>query len=287
MSDENGSVEESVTDSSTETATETVTSNSFLDSVEDQYRNDPSVSKFQSINDLAKEHVNLQSLLGRKGVILPTEDDGAETWSRYRKDMGIPDSYESYSKDGFTPPSETLWDDSFESSMAEAAHGLNISDSQFSGLLNAYAASLKNSLEQAESINEEAFEESEALLRKDWGAAYEANVNIGISALSHLTDGNPESLAEMQLSDGTMLGNNPNFIKAMSDVGKQFQERGLINGDSVNTSAMSPDEAKSKLSQIMADPEKSSILFSQEFHPSKEELVKERERLLSFAYPED
>ena len=50
---------------------------------------------------------------------------------------------------------------------------------------------------------------------------------------------------------------------------------------------MSPDEAQSKLSQLMADPEKSAILFSQEFHPSKEELVKERQRLLSFAYPQD
>tara|TARA_R100001530_G_scaffold135751_1_gene113791 strand:- start:1569 stop:2420 length:852 start_codon:yes stop_codon:yes gene_type:complete len=283
MNEEIANSEEPVVDSNDGASS----SNSFLDTVEDQYRNDPSVSKFESVNDLAKEHVNLQSLLGRKGVIIPTEEDGSEAWTRFRKDMGIPDSHENYSKKDFEAPSDIGWDSDFEVSMAEAAHKLNINDTQFSGLLNAYAANLSDSVEKVESFNEEAFEQSQSVLKKEWGAAYEANVNIGISALSHVTDGKPEALAEVALADGTMLGNNSNFIKAMSSIGKQFQERGLINGESINTSTMSPDEAKSKLSQIMADPEKSEILFSQEFHPSKDELVKERERLLSFAYPED
>lgn len=260
---------------------------SFLDSVEDEYRNDPSISKFKNINEMAKEHVNLQSILGRKGVVLPTEEDGAEIWNRYRKDMGIPDNHQNYSKSGFEAPEEIGWDSDFESSIAEAAHKLNISDSQFSGLLNAYASGLKQSLEKNEQINQESSEKSRAQLKKEWGAAYEANVNIGINALSHLTNGSPKSIAEITLSDGSSLGNNTDFIKLMSSIGKQFQERGLINGESVNNSALSPEEAIKKLSALMADPEKSSILFNPDFHPSKEELVKERERLLSFAYPED
>ena len=73
----------------------------------------------------------------------------------------------------------------------------------------------------------------------------------------------------------------------MAEIGNSFQEKGLLEGTNTNYGAMSPEEANAKLSQIMSDPEKAAILFSQEFHPSKQELVKERERLLSFAYPED
>ena len=97
------------------------------------------------------------------------------------------------------------------------------------------------------------------------------------TALHHITGGNPESLAEI-LSDGTMLGNNPDFIRLMAQVGSQMQERGLIDGEAVNSLAMTPDEAQQRLSQLMADPEKSAILFSQDFHPAKAELVKRKRK---------
>ena len=40
----------------TEVNVQDVAGSSFLDSVDDQYRSDPSISKFSNINDLAKEH---------------------------------------------------------------------------------------------------------------------------------------------------------------------------------------------------------------------------------------
>jgi len=71
----------------------------------------------------------------------------------------------------------------------------------------------------------------------------------------------------------------------MASMGDALQDKGLIEGAVVNNAAMSPDEAQSKLSMLMGDPEKAGILFSADFNPAKEALVKERERLLSFAYP--
>ena len=274
-------------DSTEVSISETVDTSSFLDSIQDEYRNDPSVSKFSSVNDLAKEHVNLQSLLGRKGVIIPNEEDSSEVWNKYRKDIGIPEDSKSYTKDGFNSPEEVQWDSDFESNIAEAAHRLNLSDSQFTGLLNAYSEQVSLAQEKLSVNNSDSVEETQQNLRKEWGSAYDAKINMGIIALDQITDGDASSLADVILSDGSALGNNADFIKAMSQVGKTMQERGLINGETANTSAMSPDEAKQKLASIMSDPEKSNILFSQDFHPSKEELVKERERLLSFAYPEE
>ena len=105
--------------------------------------------------------------------------------------------------------------------------------------------------------------------------------------MNTLTNGNAKKIAEIQLADGTVLGNNPDFIKIMAAVGESYQEKGLLDGVQTTGAQMSPEEAQRKLSELMADSEKQAILFNSDFHPGKEELVRERERLLKFAYPED
>ena len=251
-----------------------------MDAIDAQYRDDPSISKFSNVNDLVKEHVNLQSLLGRKGVVVPKEGDPQEIWSKYRSEMGIPED-----ASGYIEGSDEQ--DELTSHLAEIAHRNNLSASQFKELLSGYANYYSGSLEKAEKEAESLTEENLASLKKEWGRSYEAKANIGSSALNTITNGSPDAIANIVLSDGTLLGNNPFFVKAMASVGEVLQEKGLLQGESVHTSAMSPDEAKARLSQLMGDPERSSILFSQDFHPMKEELVKERQRLLGFAYPNE
>ena len=254
---------------------------SFLDGVDSQFASDPNIAKFDNVNDLAREHVNLQSLLGRKGLVVPKEGDSQEIWDKYRTEMNIPPDTSGYFGD--TTPEEN----DLPSHIAKVAHNSNLSVDQYNEIMQGYESWYKDVIENNSQEIEQTTNENLNSLKKEWGRAYEAKTDMGASALSTLTKGKAESVANIELSDGTSLGNNPNFIKVMASIGEILQEKGLLEGTNVNPSAMSPDEAQSKLSQLMADPEKSAILFSQEFHPSKEELVKERQRLLSFAYPQD
>lgn len=253
----------------------------FLDVIDNQFREDPSISKFSNVNDLVKEHVNLQSLLGRKGVILPKEGDSEEIWNKYRSEMNVPSEFTGYLNEETSEENELL------SHLAKVAHENNLSLDQYQNIIKGYESWQQeyNVISEKE-INLKTNENINSL-RKEWGRAFEAKTDIGASALNNLTNGNSEAIANMQLSDGTFLGNNPDFIRIMASVGETLQEKGLMEGITSNTSAMSPEEAQSKIAGMMADPEKAAILFSQDFHPSKEELVKERERLLSFAYPQD
>lgn len=253
----------------------------FLDVIDNQFREDPSISKFSNVNDLVKEHVNLQSLLGRKGVILPKEGDSEEIWNKYRSEMNVPSEFSGYLNE------ETSEENELPSHLAKVAHENNLSLDQYQNIIKGYESWQQeyNVISEKE-INLKTNENINSL-RKEWGRAFEAKTDIGASALNNLTNGNSEAIANMQLSDGTFLGNNPDFIRIMASVGETLQEKGLMEGITSNTSAMSPEEAQSKIAGMMADPEKAAILFSQDFHPSKEELVKERERLLSFAYPQD
>lgn len=253
----------------------------FLDVIDNQFREDPSISKFSNVNDLVKEHVNLQSLLGRKGVILPKEGDSEEIWNKYRSEMNVPSEFSGYLNE------ETSEENELPSHLAKVAHENNLSLDQYQNIIKGYESWQQeyNVISEKE-INLKTNENINSL-RKEWGRAFEAKTDIGASALNNLTNGNSEAIANMQLSDGTFLGNNPDFIRIMASIGETLQEKGLMEGITSNTSAMSPEEAQSKIAGMMADPEKAAILFSQDFHPSKEELVKERERLLSFAYPQD
>ena len=252
----------------------------FLDAIDAQYRDDPSISKFSNVNDLVKEHVNLQSLLGRKGVVIPKEGDPSEVWSKYRSEMGVPEEASGYFEDASNV-------DELTSRLAEIAHKNNLSASQFNELVNGYSNYYNSKAEQVEKEAEALTAENLEALKREWGRAYEAKANIGSSALNTITNGSPDAIANIVLSDGTLLGNNPFFVKAMASVGEVLQEKGLLQGESVHTSAMSPEEANARLAQLMSDPERSAILFSQDFHPMKEELVKERQRLLKFAFPEN
>lgn len=257
-----------------------VDSGSFLDGIDTSIRNDPSISKFKNVNDLAKEHVNLQSLIGRKGVVLPKDGDPEEVWNNYRKEMNIP-----IDSSGYVEGIEELGD--FENKLAEIAHKSNMSKKQFDEILSGYGEYYDSAYKKADQEASQLTEENIGKLKEEWGRAFDAKTNIGSSALNTLTNGNAKKIAEIQLADGTVLGNNPDFIKIMAAVGESYQEKGLLDGVQTTGAQMSPEEAQRKLSALMSDFEKQAILFNSDFHPGKEELVKERERLLKFAYPED
>lgn len=271
--------EEESSQENNEASGESQSSGSFLDGIDSEYREDPSISKFENLNDLAKEHVNLQSLLGRKGVIVPNENDPAEVWNKYRSEIGVPSSHDEYSI-----PKDAE-EDGIHIRMAKKAHELNVSDDQYSQIVGEYDSWYNEIIENGEREAESKTNENIQSLKKEWGRAYDAKANMGATALNSVTNGNPESIASIQLADGTLLGNNPEFIKAMASIGENMTEKGMLDGKSINNSAMSPEEAHSRLNEMMQDPEKFKILFSGDFHPSKEELVKQRQRLLSFAYP--
>ena len=54
--------------------------------------------------------------------------------------------------------------------------------------------------------------EREAVLKKEWGGKYEDNINLGSSILKEFSDG---ELTEIDLADGSKLGDNPDFVRAM------------------------------------------------------------------------
>ena len=58
-------------------------------------------------------------------------------------------------------------------------------------------------------------EQSEAALRQEWGLAYDQKVQAAAKVAQEFAG---ESVFNLQLADGSALGNNPEFVKAFAKV---------------------------------------------------------------------
>lgn len=258
---------------------------SWRDGIDDAYRNDPAFNGMESFNDLAKAHVNAQELIGRKGVIKPIETDSPEIHAKYREDMGIPTSAEGYTLEGFDPSISDV-DEDFLGAMRGLAHSVDISDTDFTKMVNGYSIYSNEIMSERNRVAGESTEEGIKGLRTEWGAAYEANRNLGEVAMSQLTDGSNSDITQLPLADGTVLGNHPGFMKIMAKVGKNMTEKGLIGDKPVNNHGLSPEEANLALESMYANQEQAAALFDSS-HLGHKLAVQERDRLLQFAFPDD
>jgi hypothetical protein len=264
-----------------ESAPQETQSSSWLDGVDSDYRNDPSISKHSDVNSLVREHVNAQTMIGRKGIIAPQDGDDATVYKSFRESLGIPEEASQY-KTTATLPED--WDNSFGAKMAQVAHEKNVSAEAFDAIVTEYANWANEATGSRDAEANRLTQENLSALRKELGTSFEATAGLAQAALANLSN-NPQEFANTRLADGTLLGDNPEFIKMLGQVGKTMQEKGMIGDKNVNTHGMTPEEAKNALNRL--EGENFDKLFIQSDHPAHAELVAERDRLLAMAFPDE
>jgi len=254
---------------------------SWLDTVDSDYRNDPSISKHADVNSLVREHVNAQAMIGRKGIIAPQDGDDATVYQNFRESLGIPNEASEYKTTATLPEG---WDEGFGAKIAAVAHEKNVSAEAFDAIVSEYVNWAGESVGNRDAEAARITEENLSALRKELGTNFEATAGLAQAALANLTN-DPQNFANTRLADGTLLGDNPEFIKMLGQVGKTMQEKGMIGDKNVNTHGMTPEEARSALSRL--EGENFDKLFMNPNDPGHADLVAERDRLLAMAFPDE
>ena len=96
-----------------------------------------------------------------------------------------------------------------------------------------------------------ALQNAEAALRGDWGAAYDANIELANRFVERAFG--PESdFAGRKLADGTPLGSHPDFIRMAASIGRQLGEDRLVVGDGAGTSSLQ-EQIDELTTQAIAD----------------------------------
>jgi hypothetical protein len=236
-----------------------------------------SLGKFKSNEDLFKSYVNLEKLVGKEKLPVPTDKDGKEIWDAVYARLGRPEDPKGYKlPDLQKPEGFPDYDPKDMEGLLSKAHELGLNNKQMGEL---YKTFMEGEISKYNQFSEEKAQgriNAETQLRKEWGKAYEEKMLKAKGVLNSMADDDIKQLTE----EG--LGNDPRFIKFLSNIAGKVSEDAI--GGKPRGFAMSPEEAKSEIARIqgeaMANPKHPYI---NKEHPEHDMMVQKMNKLFNFA----
>ena len=241
------------------------TPSTWKDSISQEFREDPNISKFTEIDALAKSYINATRMIGQDKVAVPNQNSTDDQWNEVYSKLGRPESPDQYKLD---VKSEVVpLDEGTIKSFAENAHQLGLNNKQAQGILEYYKTSMEGSAQQAQIDTETAQANAEAELRKEWGRSFDENIKkAGAVAKANM---NPEIL-DMQLKDGTRLGDHPAVIKGFANIANLMSEDKMIGtGEDNSTSGR---DYQSEISSLVNDKDGP---YWNKAHPEHDKVVQQ------------
>ena len=204
---------------------------SWKEAIPEELRNDPNISKFTELESLAKSYVNATRMIGQDKVAIPNNNSTEDQWNEVYDKLGRPESADKYQLD--VKSDVVPLDESAVKSFAENAHKLGLNNKQAQGILEFYKNSMEGSAQQNQVDMETAQAQAEQELRKEWGRAYEDNIKKAGAVAKANMDAN---ILDMQLKDGTRLGDHPSIIKGFANIANILSEDKLVSTESESVS---------------------------------------------------
>lgn len=245
--------------------------------------NHPALQNVKDPADLAKQFVHLQSLIGKKSVPIPGEDATADDWNQFYSNLGRPESSEKYSFVQALDPEVREQAQQFLGPILETFHQAGLTDEQATAVATNYLKTSADQFEARQQAAAQAVQASETALRQKWGAAYDAKLNAAAEAADTLFGENINQFKQIQLADGTFLGDNPLMIELLSALGEANYEGAIHPGGSRAT--MTPDEAAAELQAMMSDPDAMEAYKNRD-HPQHKAVLARRLDLRRMANPD-
>lgn len=259
------------------------TPSSWRDGLSDDLRNHPELVNIPDTAGLAKMYVGQTELVGRKGVILPKEDD-ADDKARFYSELGRPDTADDYDLGDFAPGEGLPWSDTVQTSMMTAMHTAGLTNGQVNDVVRAYAESQGQEFEGLQERIAEATSEVEKGLRKEFGSSYDAKIDLANRAFAMAAGDKADEIRQIVMGDGTRLGDNLALVRMFARLGESLGEDSLRGGGASASFAKSPDQAKAELSTLAIDENFEKVLMDRN-HPEHQRAVDRRAALFEQAYP--
>ena len=242
---------------------------SFLETLNEEYRDVPSMQKFTDVNGMAKSYINLEQMVGADKIAIPGKSATPDEWREVYNRLGSPTDPKDYSvevPEGILQEGEN---EAFRNALYEA--GLNNSQAQkMSDFMSGIVDSAQQRFEQSA---DEARYNSEQELRQEYGQAFDQKLELARGAATTLLGGT-EMFDEIQLADGRMLGDEPRIIKMFAELAAQIGEDNIVG--ETNELIMTPDEAKNEALKLMAEKP-----YQEKSHPQHDFYVQEVNRLFN------
>lgn len=250
--------------------------NDFLSSIPEEIRSHPSLSPIKDVENLARSYVNAQRLIGADKIPMPsnpTDEDLDRIYSR----LGRPETPDAY---GISPDGNVITEER-AAEYADIAHKLRLTPEQASGVLEYYRSAVQNDTAAINSSNEQAREQAVSALQAEWGDQYDARIEAAQRAVDKFDAG---GVMELQLADGSVLGNHPEIIKAFASIADFRASVTSEDTISENASAMgmTPQQAQAEIDAIMND--KSHAYWDRKNVVGRQQAIERMQQLMSMVH---
>jgi hypothetical protein len=261
-------------------------STDWHDSLPADLKTHPSLQDTKSVESLARQHIDAQALIGKKGVIRPT-DDSPEERNRYLAELGRPAAASGYTFKSIARDEQTPEVNGFIKSLGPIFHAAGSTDEQADAIAKGYLDIVAKDAADKATANEERAKLTVAELKTKWGLAFDARQELALRAGNKVFGEEMlQQFAEATLPDGSRVGDSPGFIESLyENLGAHMSEDQLVSGSQVASSVISPDEAKAEIARLETDSGHNHIYFDTN-HPEHKMAQDKMKALHAAAYPE-
>lgn len=203
--------------------------------------------KVSSIQDLTKQVGVLDRMVGKKGIIIPDPKTATSSdIDAFQMALGRPEKVDDY-KAEFPDEFKDFYDPDTIKDFKQFAFKKGLKQEDFQDILNYKMEMDRRDIEWMEQDIENEKRETEEILKKKWGSAYETRLHLATYMIENNSEGGEyrESLLEK-------MGNEPIVADFLATIAKKFIESGSLREVEM-TQAMTPAEANAKMKEKIAE----------------------------------
>lgn len=246
----------------------------FADTLGEEFQGNPIFKNFQDVNGLAKSYMHAQRMIGADKVAIPGKHaTDAERLEVYQK-LGAPaniDGYEVKFPDTFT--------DDEQRAFKETALSVGLNGNQASKVVDFLSETFNQASVQNEQSATQIVADNRAELQSEWGNALDQKLERARGAAVQLL-GSDDIFGELQLKDGTYLGDNPQVIRMFAALADQISEDTL--GGPTSEQISTPDELEREKRELTQP----GTPYWSNMHPDHDKYIQRVLRINEQLFPE-
>jgi hypothetical protein len=226
----------------------------------------------------------MEQKLSSLGTRVPKEGASPEDLQSYREAIGVPETAAEYKfNENVKVPEGVEWDSTRMNGMVEVMHKIGLTPTQVKELGQAYVDQEVAGITTENTNATEAKGAAEKTLRDEWGTGFDGKIRGANLAMNHLFGDDVSEIATTRLADGSLLGNNTKFLRAMATVGDDYSEHNVHGMADRRRLTKTPEEAKSEIESLKGDNDFQKALWDKE-HPGHDAAVNRRDTLYAMAH---
>jgi hypothetical protein len=243
---------------------------SFLESLPEELRNEPSLRTFTDPGALAKSYVSAQRMIGADKIAIPGKHAGPDEWREVYNRLGAPTEAKGYTFDGVDGVDENALN-----TFREQAYNSGLTNRQANDMIAHFQSITQSGQEAAQQEAAAVAEASLAELQREYGRAFDQKLDLAqVAARTFL--GGTELFDQIELADGRLLGDHPDIVRMFVALGEQIGEDQLVGEPS--EMVMTPQEAQRQIDELTLP----NSPYWDKNHPNKDRIVEEVLRLREY-----